>query len=253
MISLEDIDKRWKQIGEHYELLFSALNRKECSLEEESLFWEQEAFVCIWNILIANRIEFNASKKDVRPMVIDENGTKIEIDFRIFIEENPIYFDVTHFSGRCQDLNKDKETLGVPINLKKANNSIDNPRIVAVRSQKEYLNRRITVRIAKEGQHNFAVDHVYIFIPKLDIGFGGGLDSIPTDFDFDETSAYRYKKTGIKGIILIGAYIEHTKEESRIHKKKLIARTKALPNCSFSTANLLRKVDHAVLDLGECI
>lgn len=260
IILLEDIDKRWKQIADHYESLFGALDRKGNVHEEESLFWEEETFAYIWTILMAQRIEFNAGKDDVRPVVFDENGTKIEIDFRLFINEKPIYFDITHFSGRHQDLNKDKQSLDVAIHDFKtsdakveSNNGLGNPRIVSVRSQKEYLNRRIAVRVAKEGRHKLSLDHVYIFIPKLDIGFGGGIDSIPVDFDFDKSSSYTYKETSIKGIILIGAYTECTKSGSRIHEDKLIVRAKVLPNCSPLTAGLLKQIDHTILDLSKII
>lgn len=258
VLFLEDIDKRWKPIAEYYESLFASLRSRGNVSEEESLFWELEAFTYIWNILIAQKIECNAGKEDVRPVVLDENGRKIEIDFRIFIDKKPIYFDVTHFSGRRQDLDKDKEKTDIPIHDFKASNpedprnsSINNPKIVSFRSQKEYLNRRIAVRIAREGQHRLSLDHVYIFIPKLDIGFGGGIDSIPANFDFDESSSYTYKETSIKGIILIGAYTEHTESGSRIHEQKLIVRAKALQNCSSSTVELLKRIDHTILNLGK--
>jgi hypothetical protein len=255
---LEDIDKRWKQIGDHYESLFRALNCKENNTKEESLFWEQEAFVCIWNILMARRIEFNTGKEDVRPIVIDENGTKIEIDFRIFIDKNPIYFDVTHFSGKPRDLKLDKVSVNIPIydcKTSKAGGSnsrnLLNPRIVAIGSHKEYLNRKIAVRIAKEGRHKFSIDHVYIFIPKVDIGFGGGIDSIPADFNFDESSCYTYQETSIKGVILIGSYTDIIKEGSQPNEKKLIVRTKVFPSCSSSAANFLKQIDCSVLDRSE--
>jgi len=255
-ISLEDIDKRWLPIGSRYESLFAALDSK-TKATGEALLWEMEAFTYVWNILLAKGIEFESSENDVRPIVLDDNDKQIEIDFRIFFNKKPIFFDVTCFRGGPRDLKLDKVSVNIPIydcKTSKAgelnSRNLLNPRIVAIGSHKEYLNRKIAVRIAKEGQHKFSTDHVYIFIPQVAIGFGGGIDGIPSDFNFDESSAYKYKETGIKGIILVGAYIEPIGAESKINKQKLIVRTKVFPNCSLVTAALLKQIDYTSLDLS---
>jgi hypothetical protein len=92
---------------------------------------------------------------------------------------------------------------------------------------------------------------VYIFIPKVDIGFGGGIDLIPADFNFDESSCYAYQETSIKGVILIGAYTDIIDEGSQPNEKKLIVRTKVFPSCSSSVANFLKQIDCSVLDRSE--
>lgn len=265
-ISLEQIDKDWKAILDHYDSLFDDLKRRikleeDFKHKEESLLWEEEAFELIWTLLRNMAVEFKASKEDIRPIVYDNGGKKIEIDFRIIIKGQPVYFDVTHFYGRPQDLKKDLKEVNIPIkdviigdfgrgiNSRMTLSSDSNPKITTIRSHREYLNRKMVVRVAKKGKHHFKYDFIYIFIPKLDPGLGGYLDGIPYDFNF-ESDNYVYKQSGINGLILIGCYAEkRLKGESKIHQDKLIVNTKPLPGCSAVMTDILNKMNNVIIDM----
>lgn len=253
--SLDAFYPPWKDISDKYEILFDGLKTRVTDpshyrKREEALFWEHYCFEIMLTILLGKGITFETSVQDVQPIVQDMQGTSKEIDFRIRIGDIPVLFGVTHFHGRPNDLRKDVERENTPVhNIRRDGDSSGHDGIiVGIRSQKEYLNRRIAVRIAKEGKTKFAHDYIYILFPKLDIGFGGGLDSIPVGFQFDKYSKYDYRPVAMTGLILIGQYIETEPPDTGISENELIVRTTAFQSCSPKISRVLSLIDNTIID-----
>lgn len=262
LISLEDIYPSWAGILDYYEDLFSSLKRKissrvEWEREEESLFWECWVFELILTVSITSKISVVATKVDVRPKVKDFDGNDLEIDFRLTIADEPVYFGVTHFREREKDLKKNVEGVDVKVwDLRRGTSVKMEPangegKLVSWRSQNEYLNRRMTTRVAKEGNHSFPNTYIYVFIPKLDRGFGGGLDSVPADFNFSSKANYEYASKGINGIILLGHPVDKTARSSWINMDEIIIKTHMLSGCSNTMASLLRGMNDVRLDIKD--
>ena len=223
-------------------------DQKNLALNAESLFWEQYAFEIILTMLYYNKISFEAYKSDIRVIEKDSNGVRVEIDFRAKIRDRMVYFGVTHFYGRPKDLKKDVKRTNVEVGNFRGDNILSPSRrkITGIRSQSEYLNRRMVNRVSKEGRHKFNNDYIYVFFPKLDIGFGGGLDAIPPNFSFQ--SKYEYRPFGITGIILIGQFIEVGFKNASICEDKLLVKTLSFNNSSSMMTDILSQLDDTILD-----
>lgn len=256
------------KIMDHYDALYEQLRDKykdprELNRQDQSLFYEQQALKYVTFLLKALKIPFNIQIHDIRPIVRDLKGKEVEIDFRINVKGNHMYFGATHFNGRPKDLTKDLSHVNEPVNDLKLQSIVggkivdtkiigDGGRIVSVISHRDYLNRKICVRIAKEGRH-LNHDYIYVVFPIRDTGWGGGLDSIPSDFNFTSKAGYTYKEHGITGLILIGNYIEKTGKENRVHNDKLIVKTKTFSECTNTMKTILEKVNDAVIDESDLI
>lgn len=247
----------WESISGKYELLFSKLEKNikdhiKREEKEESLYWEQFALELMITILLAKHLLFNASDNDVQPLVKDLNGVEKEIDFRIRIMGHEVYFGVSHFYGRRKDQEKDIEDVDIEVvGLKRGQEVLPGKgKIVGVRPQKEYLNRRMVVRVASEGRHKFRSDYIYIFFPKLDRGFGGGLDGISKKFTFSSKANYEYRPYGITGLIVVGKYVEVTPQLSHIREDALLVRTLAFNNCSDRIKAFLADLDMNIINMG---
>jgi len=252
------------KIMDKYESLFTEIEkcfkgRPEFERQEEALFWEQFGFECVARTLLHFGINFQIEETDIRPVVQDVTGKEVEIDFRMRINNQTVYFGVTHFYGRPKDLGKDMVKVDIPAkDIKYGEPGKMLPvtgtgRIREVRSQKEYLQRRLVVRTAREGLHKFNNDYVLIAFPKLDLGFGSGLDAIPTDFEFDSGSSYYYKEKGFTALILIGHLVEKTKKESGIKETGLIIRTKTFKSSTTSMQDILRRINRLEIDITNVI
>lgn len=121
---------------------------------------------------------------------------------------------------------------------------------MGVRPHNEYLNRRMAVRVAREGRHKFKSDYIYIFFPKLDRGFGGGLDGISKTFTFTSKANYEYKPIGITGLIVVANYVEITPTFKGIRENTLLLRTLAFNNCSNQITSFLADLDSNTIDMG---
>lgn len=246
----------WKHISDKYETLFVRLKMNEKNpshyrKREEALFWEHRGFELMVTVLLGRGIRFETSVQDVQPIIRDIQGASKEIDFRIRICDIPVLFGVTHFYGRPKDLRKDFEREYTPVhNIRQDGVPLGHGGIIlGKRSQEEYLNRRIAVRIAREGRTKFNYDYIYVLFPKLEIGFGGGLDAIPDGFQFDRDSKYDYRPVAITGLVLIGQYIEvGPRGTGSISEDKLIVRTLAFESCSIEISRVLRFIDNTILD-----
>jgi hypothetical protein len=253
----------WEGInrGEHYEYAGKDFRYEQLfdSLEQNNhaaLFWEQYGFETIFPILKQLKIPFRINPGDIRPYVRTVDGKEVEVDFRIEIDSTPVYFGVTAFYSRPEDLLKDLEDINAPLHdLKQdtfydghliSSEEIGSATLVKKRPQTEYLNRRMAVRIAREGKHMFPHDYIYIFFPQADPGFGGGIDGIPASFKFE--SNYTFKQSGIRGIMLIGQYVEVHSRGMMVRKDKWCMRTKPL-GCSSQLEYLLKRLDGVTLDL----
>lgn len=256
VLTLSSIFSPWEAISDKYEGLFSALKDSiqdpgQLFQKEESLFWEQFAFELIITMLLAKHIPFEATANDVQPIVKDLDGMEKEIDFRIRILGREVYFGATHFYGRPKDLGKDTEDVDIEIRNIERNGipHSETGKIVKRRSHIEYLNRRMAVRVAREGKHKLNNDYIYIFFPKLDPGFGGGLDGISKGFTFSSKANYEYRPFGITGIIVIGQYVERTHKYARLQKDILLVRTLAFDSCSELMKQILTNFDMNTIDM----
>lgn len=253
--SLESMYPPWRIITDKYESLFSDLKARSGSAadygeKEEALFWENYGFELMITLLVHRQIPFEAGAEDVQPIIEDENGVPKEVDFRIRILNTPVLFGVTHFRDGPKDLEKDIEPQVPPIRPIRRNGVVaqGSEVIVASRPHREYMNRRIAVRIAREGKTRFPHDYIYILFPQCALGFGGGLDCISQDFSFDTDSKYRYRPIGMTGLILIGQHIKATPKEVSLSQDQLLVRTLAFPSSSPVASGVLQSLDHFVIN-----
>lgn len=252
--SLDSMYPPWKTIADKYESLFDDLKVRrgdaaDYSQKEEALFWENQGFELMVTLLVRKRIPFEAGVQDVQPIIEDERGVPKEVDFRMRIRNIPTLFGVTHFHDGPKDLQKDVEGRSTPIHeIRKNGNFVaSHGTIVGSRPQDEYLNRRIAVRIAREGKTKLPYDYIYMLFPQCAPGFGGGLDCIPLGFQFDRESKYEYKPVGITGLVLIGQHIKATSTGMNISDDELLIRTLPFPSCSPVARQLLQALDHCVV------
>ncbi len=252
--SLEDVFPPWKAISNRYDSLFLQIEQnigdsKKHEEKAESLFWEQWGFEIIVTFLLARKIPFEINADDVQPLVKDINGNEVEIDFSIRIRGQLIYFGVTHFYHSLKDLKKDVEQVDLDIFDLKRNGVLTSKqaKITSVRSHDEYLNRRMCVRIAKEGNHHFAHDYIYIFFPKIPYA----LDGISNKFTLDTNGKYFYKHNGINGILIVALYIEIAPKHSRAHDEKLLLRSFSFERCSELGKYVLASFDQCTLDISR--
>ena len=154
-------------------------------------------------LLLQLDFSFKASADSVQKLIKSTDEVDKEIDFSIHLFEKEIYFGVTSFSDSLKDFSKDTNDTSIEIKNLKYSNGLTSPiaRITSIRSHHEYMNRRLAVRIAKEGKHKLDSDYIYVVFPKSAKGFGGGLDAISKDFTFTD-SKYTYQSNGITGIII---------------------------------------------------
>jgi hypothetical protein len=252
-MTLEKIYPPWSKICDRYDILHNGLSQKDLKdfhRKEEALVWEQFTFELIICLLLQNNIDFYTDINDVQPIVKTVDKKSVEIDFRIIVEKRSIYFGVTHFYGREKDLQKDIKELNIPLTqLATSEGKFDGGTITSLRDSHDYLNRRMVSRVSTEGNNLFSNDYIYIFIPKVGLGFGEGIDSIPTGFNFSSVSNYTYKQNNISGIVLIGHYIEKNEKKSRINKDKLAVKTLPLNNKSSSTKKFLDLINGCFIDM----
>lgn len=249
---MTDVMDMREKILDRYEQLFDKLEQK----QHAALFWEQYGFETVFSILRQLNIPFRIQPIDIRPYVKTIDGKEVEIDFRVEVDGIPVYFGVTAFYGRPVDLTKDLEEINRPLHDVKeqvfyqdeliSSQKIGTVTLLQRRSQTDYLNRRMAVRIAREGQNVFSHDYIYIFFPQADSGFGGGIDGIPASFNFE--SNYIFKQTGIRGVMLIGQYVEVHSRGMRVRKDMWCIRAKPL-GCSPKLERLLKRLDGVTLDL----
>jgi hypothetical protein len=256
--SLDSFYPPWTAISDKYELLFDTLKARPGNPayhreKEAGLFWEHFGFELVVTLLVRQGIRFETGVQDVQPVIQDVHGVNKEVDFRIQICDVPVIFGVTHFCGHPKDLRKDVQQENTPVHGIRQNGVLvaDRGTILSTRSQKEYLNRRIAVRIASEGKTRFPHDYIYILFPVLDIGFGGGLDAIPLEFQFDRDSTYKYRPIGMTAVILIGQHIETQSRTMTISGDKLIVRTLPFDSCSAQISHILHTMDGTIIDMTK--
>ncbi|MDD5546309.1 MAG: hypothetical protein PHO67_04005 [Candidatus Omnitrophica bacterium] len=252
---LEKIYPPWSKICDRYDNLHNELklrNPEDFHRKEEALIWEQFAFELIVTILLHENIKFHTSADDVQPKVKTLDGKTVEIDFQVIIEDKPIYFGVTHFHSRQVDLGKNLKELNIPVTkLDTHKEGTVEGVITAGRDSNDYLNRRMVARVSKEGKNSLLNDYIYIFVPKVDVGFGGGIDAMPTNFNFSSSSNYEYKQNNISGIVLIGQCIEINGKSSKINEDKMVLKTLALNCRSLVAKKLLELLNELRLDMTE--
>ena len=257
-----DFRSTLEKISDHYETLFDRLRFRfsgdHLKREEESLFWEQKGCNLMMSALSWKKIDFEIDPNDIRPNVLTTEGKKVEIDFRIRILGSPIYFGVTHFHSR--PLERDLTVVDEPItDLKEfvyigdklvETVHIGDARIIGRRVQKDYLNKRVVTRIAKEGRHSFPYDYVYILFPKSSPASGGGLDGIPASFEFG--AGYDYPETGITGIVFVGKKVQvDANGNKRVRNDQMTLRTLSFTRCSAQSKKILTDFDRMTVDLTK--
>lgn len=250
----------WVEICDCYDSLVEKLKNtvkdpKEFLRREEALVWEQFAFELVISLFLKHKIDFEIGKLDVQPFVKDVNGTPVEIDFRIRAGGKVIYFDVTHFYGGIPDLVKDIEKVNIPIkSVVQGSQLITNAKsIVTIRPQREYLNRKMVNRVSSQGQHKFDNDLIYIFFPKTDLGFCGGVDAVADNFNFESKFGYEYRSLGISGVMLIGVRMEIGQRSSAIKEEEFIIKTKVFDGCSSEMRKFLNLINNTIVDMRERI
>jgi hypothetical protein len=252
--ALEMIFPPWKLICDKYDELCELLikqypSERQVLEKEESIHWEQTALESILIILIHLKIPFITSASDVQKTIKTNDGKEKEIDFSITISGREIFFGVTSFRDSKKDFNKDILSTNHPIS------DISYPdghfsksaQVISTRPHDAYLNRRLAVRVAREGKHELPSDYIYVAFPTVNFGFGGGLDALGKDFSFDNTD-YHYKINGITGLILIGEFINVQSNKTYIEQDVWIFKTKVFPHASDTVKTLLHRFDNVMID-----
>jgi hypothetical protein len=246
-MKIVDLKTMREAVLDRYEDLFAKLKAD----QHQALFWEQYGFETVFVLLRGLHVPFEIQPDDIRPWVKTRDGQNVEIDFRITIRDQLVYFDVTAFYEREQDLRKDLiEVISPAYGIKRhtyqgsrliSSEALGDGQLTITRRKKDYLDRRIAVRIAREGKHDFPCDHVYVFFPMKGPALGGGIDGIPASFQFG--TAYYYKETGIAGLVLVGESVQTEGREMKIRKEQWRVRTRTFPRCSPMMESILKSVD----------
>lgn len=252
---LESVFPQWRAIRNKYDAICAGIPQTYASEQmadqkEESIHWEQTAFELIITLLINSQIPFETSDKDVQKVVKSTSGVDKEIDFSIRVNSKEIYFGVTSFSDSEKDFSKDINITSVDISdVRYSDGTVsDTAKILSVRPYSAYLNRRLAVRVAKEGKHTLNSDYVYIVFPKRAAGFGGGLDAISKDFSFSESS-YTYPTNGIKGLIIIGEYLNIQSKSMLIEHDVWLIKTIAFSGASSIVSEILAQLNNTTIDM----
>jgi hypothetical protein len=253
--TLDSVFPPWKDIADKYDAICTHLSQHYQSEEEraqkqESIHWEQTAFELLVTVLLSLQIPFDTGAGRVQQIIQTLDGKDKEIDFSLSINNFELYFGVTSFSDSEKDFAKDVEDANIPIsNLKRSDGVVsDAAAITSVRSQRNYVSRRLVVRVATEGKHRLASDYIYMCFPKLAPGFGGGLDAMPADFSFD-AGLYTYPENGITGLIVVGEYLSVEPKRQSIQHDVWQLRTKVFPHASETARTLLRELDGINVDM----
>jgi hypothetical protein len=245
----------WKDICVKYDAICEGLltqhpSKEDADRKEESIHWEQTAFELLILLLVALKVPFDTGADCVQKIIKTQDGKDKEIDFSIFINGTELFFGVTSFSDSEKDFSKDLDVTDIPItDLKYPDGTVsDTAKITTVRSHRAYLDRRLVVRVAKEGKHLLPSDYIYIAFPKIAPGFGRGLDAIAKDFSFGEGD-YTFPENGITGLILIGEYLNIQPKRKSIERDIWLIKTKAFPHASETARDLLLQLDGKTIDM----
>lgn len=255
--TLDSVFPPWQEICDKYDAICGQLHQQYPSPElasqkEESIHWEQTAFELILTLLVHLQISFTTSADNVQKIVKTEDGLDKEIDFSINIQNKEIYFGVTSFSDSPKDFRKDVDNTPIEIFDLKYPDGFISPtaEISSHRPHRAYLNRRLAVRVAREGKHRLDSDYIYIAFPKSDKGFGGGLDAIAKDFSITD-SDYTYPTNGITGIVLIGEYLNIQPNRKFIEQDIWLVKSYAFPHASALIRNLLSVIDNVTINMRQ--
>lgn len=253
--TLVSVFPRWNDICAKYDAICDSLqdqypSKREADQKEESIHWEQTAFELLLTLLVNLKIPFKTGPECVGPTIKTLDGKEKEIDFVISVSNTDLYFGVTSFYDSPKDFAKDARAVDIPISgLKRPNGTASNTaRITSLRSQEVYFNRRLVVRVAREGKHRLGTDYIYILFPKIAPGFGRGLDAIGKDFAFDERD-YSYPVNGITGLIVIGEYLKTEPKAQSIERDVWLVKTKAFSHASEAASALLSQLDGITVDM----
>jgi hypothetical protein len=253
--TLDSFFAPWKDICAKYDAICENLlsqhpSKEDADRKEESIHWEQTAFELLILLLVVLKIPFNTGADCVQKVIKTLDGKDKEIDFSIFINGTELFFGVTSFSDSEKDFSKDLDITDIPISdLKYPDGTVSGTAtITSVRSHQAYLDRRLVVRVAKEGRHPLPSDYIYIAFPKVAPGFGRGLDAIAKDFSFGEGD-YTFQENGITGLILIGEYLNIQPKWESIERDVWLIKTKAFRHASETARQLLHLLDGKTIDM----
>jgi hypothetical protein len=245
----------WQSICAKYDVIWGEIPRKypsatKAAEKEKSIYWEQAAFELIISLLLGKKVPFETTANDVQKIVKTTENIDEEIDFSIRIKGEEIYFGVTSFRDSEKDFSKDVNTDSIDISdIKYSDGTVsDEAMISSSRPHSEYLNRRLAVRVAREGKHKLERDYVYIVFPTVAIGFGGSLDAISKDFSFFD-SKYTYQSNSITGLIVVGEHINTQTEGMFIENDIWLLKTIAFPHASHIVREILIELDNTIVDM----
>lgn len=254
---LESVFPQWRTICDKYDAICARIpqtypSEQKAAQKEESIHWEQTAFELIITLLISARVPFETSDNNIQKIVKSTSGVDKEIDFSIHVKSKEIYFGVTSFSDSEKDFSKDVNDTSIDISdVEYSDGTVsDAAKIISVRPHGAYLNRRLVVRVAKEGKHILDSDYIYIVFPKRAAGFGGGLDAISKDFSFSNSkSSYIYPNNGITGLIIVGEYVNIQSNKMFIEHGVWLVKTIAFPHASSTVGEILAQMDNTIVDM----
>ena len=253
--TLESVFPPWKAICDKYDVICEEIPNKYSSKikagqKEESVHWEQTAFELMILLLLGKGIPFETTENDVQKIIKTQKDIDKEIDFSISIRDEEIYFGATSFNHSEKDFYKDLNSTSIEISdVRYSDGTVSEiANISSVRSHSAYLNRRLAVRVAREGKHVLDSDYVYIVFPKSDAGFGCGLDAISKNFSFSESS-YTYPKNSITGLIVFGEYINIQAKKMSIEHGVWLVKTIAFSHSSPIVREMLSQLNNITIDM----
>lgn len=212
----------------------------------ERIYHEAFALDLVLGALRRYRIKHTFTLDDLNLFLPDQAGVQCEIDFRIIIEGSPILFGATRFNYNDRDLQKDFKTTDIPVSDFKINGRPIPQgilRITGIQSRASVIRRKIAVRIATEGKHEFGQDYVYVMF-CYDRPRDVWPDIIPPTFEFEtpERDNYFLKQKAFSGICLVGAL---RKADGTIDTSGFFCRTHTFPRAGQVVKRLLSVLDRA--------
>lgn len=239
---------RVEEVTAYYEqrkAVFQSKGLSEKDLYEvlEGVHHEALAFDIVMGLINHERLQVEFGIDDFNPLIRDSLGVKCEIDFRLRIQDETLLFGATRFNLNERDSTKDIRDVDIPIWDVYVNGELQAEgysKIVSIQSIDSIIRRKMAVRVAREGKHEFSDDYIY-FMFWYEHPDAPWPDRVSEDFKFQDSSdSYYLQDKGFAGICLVGA-APH--QEKFIDGTKLIVKTHAFQRARPTTRKLLGMLD----------
>lgn len=242
ILNVEEVAKYYEYRKEEFRK--KGLSKKNLYEALEGVHHEALAFDILMGFLIHEGIKVEFEIEDFNPLIEDSFGVKCEIDFRLRVEDETLLFGATRFNFNDRDSAKDIRDVDIPIWDVHVNGELQAEgysKISSIQSFDGIIRRKMAVRVAREGKHEFLNDYIY-FMFWYEHPYAPWPDRVSEDFKFEDSSldSYYLQEKSFAGICLVGAAPHSTQ---LVDGTKLIVKTHVFQRAKPITRKILEKLD----------